>query len=104
MSEANLTKFQVNSEKEIAGIVERAGLAIDLREILSGTITFYSEELQTGIHLVISNGLEIWLFGDEANLSHAGSESRFESPDFDSVFELQAALLNDVRSRTSAAK
>lgn len=104
MSQANLTKFQIDAEKDIAKITEGAGLTIDQREVLSGKIPFYSEEPQTAIHLSISNGLEIWLFGDEANLSQGGSESRFEKPDFDSISELQAALLSDIRSRTVAAQ
>jgi len=97
MSEEQLTSFQVAAEKEIAAVLKHAGLPVHQREVLTGTIPFYSKEPQTATHITAS-GLEVWLFGDEANLLHNGKESRFEQPDFDSTDKLREALLREIRS------
>lgn len=98
MNAQQLTSFQTIAEKEIVLALEQAGLAVEQREVLTGTIPFYSKEPQTAIHITARN-LEVWLFGDEANLLHNGRESRFEEPDFDSSEELREALLNEIRSQ-----
>jgi hypothetical protein len=98
MTEQQLTDFQLTSERQIGTALEKVGLTIDQREVLTGKIPFYSKEPQTTVHIT-ANGLQVWLWSDEAHLVHNGSESRFEQPDFDSIDKLREALLTEIQSR-----
>jgi len=97
MSIQQLTPFQSAAEAEIARALEAAGRSIQ-REVLSGTIPAYSKEPQTVVHLM-ADGLQVWLWTDEAHLLHNGKERRFEQPDFYSTEQLQEALLREIRLR-----
>jgi hypothetical protein len=98
MSTQRLTPFQSAAEDEIVRALEAAARSVERREVLSGSIPVYSKEPQTVVHIV-TDGLQVWLWGDEAHLLHNGEESRFDQPDFDSTDELREALLDEIRSR-----
>ena len=95
MNEPTPTQFQQTAEREIASILQRSGRAIDQREAMSGTNPFESLKPQTVVRLR-SSSLNIWLFGDEANVSSDGRERRFERADFDSTDQLLTALVDHV--------
>lgn len=103
MSTQQLTPFQLAAEGEIVRAFDIAGRAVEHREVLSGTIPFYSKEPQTVVH-IIADGLQVWLWGDEAHLQHDGKEARFEQPDFDSTEQLQEALLKEIRSHLAESR
>ncbi len=98
MNAQQLTPFQKGAEQEIEVLLEQAGLAVEQREILSGTMPFYSKDPQTVIHIK-AGSLQVWLSSDEANMLYGDKESRFEEPDFGSTDQLQEALLAEIRSR-----
>lgn len=99
MNEEKLTRFQSTVEEEILRVLNLAGRSVK-REIVTAEIPFFSKDPQTVIHIA-SSSFEVWLFDDGANLLRNGNESRFERPDFDSLEELQRALLKEIQSHLS---
>jgi hypothetical protein len=90
-----LTQFQRNAEHAIVALLSERGAKVDNREVLTATIPFYSSGSETIVRLVASE-LEVWLYPDEATLSHRGSDNRFERAAFDSTGQLMSALLECV--------
>lgn len=97
MSTHQLTAFQKAAEEEILALPELKRSVVQ-REVLFGVIPVYAKEPQTVVHIV-ADGLQVWLWSDEAHLHHGGTECRFERPDFGSIEQLRGALLNEIRAR-----
>jgi hypothetical protein len=100
MDNQELSHFQATTERELVSLLAELGRRIDVREILSGTIPFFSKEPQTALRLR-SGDIEVLLVDEEASSSIGGGASRFERADFDSLEQLRAALLDHVRKEVS---
>lgn len=94
-----LTSFQRNAEEAIVAFLGERGVGVRQREVRTGTIPFFSSNQETAVRLIWRD-TEVWLFADEALLSHGGSDDRFERAAFDSPDELLSALLTRL-SQTS---
>lgn len=99
MTQPMLTQFQQSAEQAIVSLLAERGLTVSQREVLGGTIPFYSKEPQVAVQLTAGK-MKVWLFDDEANVS-GSNESRFERADFDSTDQLLVALLDHIREEIS---
>ncbi len=102
MSETDLTDFQESAERAVSSFLQERQRPVERREILRGTIPFYSRDPQTALRLT-SGDLQVLLFDDEASYSIGDRSSSFEREDFNSTNDLLAAMMNKLRSEISAA-
>jgi hypothetical protein len=98
MNETLLTAFQRDAESGIRALLEGRGKAVLDREIYEGVVPFYSPEMQRYVKLLVE-GLEVWLFDNEASFSGPAGSGEFERADYASEAELMEALLEDLASR-----
>jgi hypothetical protein len=92
-----LTAFQVTAERELGAFLKERHRAIERRDVLHGTIPFFSRDPQTAVRLR-SGDLEVLLFDDEATYSIQGRSEGFERADFNSTDDLLGALMKRLRT------
>jgi hypothetical protein len=97
MSEPDLTAFQISAERAVSAFLQEHHRVVERREVLRGTIPFYSREPQTALRLTAGD-LQVLLFDDEASYSIRDRSAGFERAAFKSTDDLLAALMNKLRS------
>lgn len=95
MNETLLTPFQKRAERRLRSLLEAHGRTFDSRQILAGTVPFYSAEEQVVLK-VSSKDLEVWILDNEASFSATERRGGFERADFDSEEDLLVTLLHEV--------
>lgn len=100
MTPPSLTRFQHDAERRISQVLAEIGRKIDLREVRTGVLPFYSPDEQIALKLRLED-LEIWLFDNEASFATPNDGRRFEHEDYDTDGELLQALLRQIREAIS---
>lgn len=87
----DLTAFQREAERIVLGALNEKGLALDIREVRSGEVPFFSDQRQ--VLLKLSSGkLVLLLHDDEVSYSSPTASGGLERADFRSEAELLQAL------------
>lgn len=87
----DLTAFQLEAERIVRGALHEKGLALDLREVRSGEVPFFSDQRQ--VLLKLSSGeLVLLLHDDEVGYSSPTVSGGLERADFGSEADLLNAL------------
>ena len=102
MNTYQLTNFQKSAEGAVGALLREHGRTVEQRDVLQGTVPFFSSEPQTAVRLR-SGDLEVLLFDDEASYSIGGRRAGFERADFGSTGELLAAMLEQLRASALTA-
>jgi len=95
MNGSPLTTFQINAESAISSLLRERGKSVAKREVYEGMVPFYSTALQRYVKLTV-DGLEVWLFDNEASFSGPLGRGEFERQDYESEGELLQALLRQL--------
>ena len=96
MDFSQLTRFQHSAERALTDLLAELGRQIDSREVLRGTIPFFSKESQTALRLT-SRDLEVMLYDDEATFKTGKASAGFERADFSSQDDLLAEMIARLR-------
>lgn len=87
----DLTEFQREAERIVLGALHEKGLALDIREVRSGEVPFFSDQSQ--VLLKLSSGkLLLLLHDDEVSYISPTVHGGLERADFQSETELLQAL------------
>ena len=101
MSEPDLTPFQMSAERAVKALLQERHRTVERREMLHGTIPFFSRDPQTALRLTTGD-LQVLLFDDEATYSIGDHSAGFERADFGSTDDLLAALVKKLGSELPA--
>jgi len=91
-----LTPFQEMAEERITMLATEVGKSVSRREILESEAHFYDKEPQTYVKLWIE-GVQIWIFDNEASFEGLSDNRGFERDDFDSDEALLDGLISALR-------
>lgn len=89
--EPRLTSFQTTAESRIIDLLSRAGRSVRERKVMRGQMP-HMRVPETALKLV-ADGVEIWLYEDEATFSTATQDERFEREDYEDETAVLDALI-----------
>jgi hypothetical protein len=84
---AQLTDFQVETERALEQSLEKVGVALEERKLRGETETY----IEAKVH-----DLSVWIYTDEACVKGRGVDRVFEKWDFDSPQDLRRAFIKQV--------
>jgi hypothetical protein len=90
---AKLTKFQIQCEEKLNGVIDTHGLKLVDRKIEGNDESYIYGKIG-------STPFEIFIYEDEAQIQGEIDE-RFELPDYESLDELEQAFLSKVKELIS---
>ncbi len=86
-----LSAFQRKAEQVVLDALAVRGLRLEVREVRSGDVPFFSDQRQVLLKLT-SGGLQLLLHDDEVSYISPGASGGLERADFRSEEELLRAL------------
>lgn len=89
--ESEITQFQMEAERKVAAVRAVAGVKIQERRVVTTQMP-HMPALETAVKLR-ADGVEVWLYADEATFSTAKHDKRYERADYPSKDSLLASLL-----------
>lgn len=98
--EPELTSFQMTAESRILDLLGSVGRPVRERKAMRGQMP-HMRMPETALKLV-ADGVEIWLYEDEATFSTATQDERFEREDYEDETALLGAFIRQL-SRTLAS-
>ena len=87
-----LTSFQRKCESELLSVLKKKNLNLDNRRLDGRNETYIYGQVKD---------LEIWIYGDGAELTSRTVDKRFEKPDFKSEDELIDAFTGELETLVS---
>jgi hypothetical protein len=90
-----LTSFQERVESRVRALFSDAGLAVQTREVLTAEVPFYSKRSEVAVKIV-ANGVEVWVYDDEASFSVRGTARVYEKPDYHDSDALTDAFMAEL--------
>lgn len=92
--DSKMTQFQIEAEKKIAELLAAAGLQVRDRRVITAQMPHMTgPETAVKLH---ADGVEIWLYSDEATFSTRTHDKRYERDDYATRDGLLAALLAEL--------
>lgn len=99
MALPKLTAFQRLAEERIREVATAADLTITERRAMTGQMPHMRQE-ETAVKILF-DGVQVWLYEDEATFSHGQEDRRFERADYESQEDLLNALIAELRESLS---